>query len=237
MVIPCELSLVPHSAVHFAVYVPDSDTCIVRPLDPLLQLTVPLQPEAVKVAFSPSQQIVLSVLIVGIVGVVFVPIIIVFELPEVPQLVVQVAVYVPEPTCLLEPTPKPDDQVIVPPSQPVAVMVALSGTHTLVTLLLKTGAVGGVPVVIVTELEADDVPHELTHVAVYVPMPTSFVAPVPNVPDHVIVPSAQPVAVNVAFSVPQTIVLFADITGATGAGLVVIVTVFEFGLFPQIFSQ
>jgi hypothetical protein len=166
MVIPCELSLVPHSAVHFAVYVPDSDTCIVRPLDPLLQLTVPLQPEAVKVAFSPSQQIVLSVLMVGIVGVVFVPIIIVFELPEVPQLVVQVAVYVPEPTCLLEPTPKPDDQVIVPPSQPAAVMVALSGTHTLVTLLLKTGAVGSLPFCITTVLDTSLSPQIVTHFAV-----------------------------------------------------------------------
>ncbi len=136
------------------------------PVDPLLQLIVPLQPVAVNVAFSPSQQIVLSVLIVGTVGVVLVPIVITFELPDVPQLVVQVAVYVPAPTCLLVPTPSPDDQVIVPPSQPVAVMVALSGTHTLVTLLVKTGAEGGVPVVIVTVFEADEVPHEFTHVAV-----------------------------------------------------------------------
>ena len=42
---------------------------------------------------------------------------------------------------------------------------------------------------------------------------------------------------KVAFSVPQTVVLFVAITGATGAGFVVIVTVFEFALLPQIFSQ
>jgi hypothetical protein len=103
-----------------------------------------------------------------------------------------------------------------------------------VLLLAITGADGAGPFVIVTEFEADDVPHELTHVAVYVPMPTSFVAPVPNVPDQVIVPSAQPVAVNVAFSVPQTIVLFVDTTGATGAGLAPIVIVFELPEVPQL---
>ncbi len=143
----------------------------------------------------------------------------------------------PAPTSLVVPTPKPADHVMVPPTQPVAVKVALSATHTLVTLLLNTGALGGVPVVIVTLFDAVDVPQMVVHVAVYVPAPTSFVDPVPNVPDQVIVPSVQPVAVKVAFSVPQTVVLFVAITGATGAGFVVIVTVFEFALLPQIFSQ
>lgn len=50
-------------------------------------------------------------------------------------------------------------------------------------------------------------------------------------------PSAQPVAVSVAFSTPQTTVLLEVIAGANGAGRVVIVTVLEFALFPQIFSQ
>jgi len=63
------------------------------PVEPLLQVIVPpVQPVAVKVAFSPSQHIVLSVLITGTGGAGFVPIIIVFEVPDVPQLVVQVAV-------------------------------------------------------------------------------------------------------------------------------------------------
>jgi hypothetical protein len=211
---------------------------MLAPVEPLLQVIVPpVQPTAVKVAFSPSQHIVLSVVITGATGAGFVPIIIVFELPDVPQLVVHVAVYVPATTSLVLPTPNPADQVIVPPTQPVAVNVALSFAQTLLTLLVNTGAGGGVPVVIVTVFEADDVPHELTHVAVYVPAPTSFVVPVPKPPDHVIVPSEQPVAVKVAFSTPQTTVLLVEITGATGAGLVPIVIVFEFGLLPQIFSQ
>jgi hypothetical protein len=127
--------------------------------------------------------------------------------------------------------------VIVPPVQPVAVNVALSVPHTVVLLDAITGAVGAGPLLIVIEFEADEGPQELTHVAVYVPTPTSFDAPVPNPPDQVIVPSEQPVAVNVALSVPQITVLLAAITGATGAGRLVIVTVFEFGLLPQIFSQ
>ena len=64
------------------------------------------------------------------------------------------------------PTPNPADHVIVPPAHPVAVNVALSFAQTLLTLLVNTGAGGGVPVVIVTEFDADDEPHELTQVAV-----------------------------------------------------------------------
>ena len=56
----------------------------------------------------------------------------------------------------------------------------------------------------------------------------------PNVPDHVMVPPAHPVAVNVALSVPQIIVLFAEITGATGDGLVPMVIVLEFPEVPQL---
>lgn len=92
IVMPCELALVPHSVVQVAVYVPDSDTWMVVPVAVVLQVTVPLHPLAVKVAFSPSQHTVLSVVTTGTAGAVFVPMVIVFELPEVPQLVVQVAV-------------------------------------------------------------------------------------------------------------------------------------------------
>ena len=64
------------------------------------------------------------------------------------------------------PTPNPADQVIVPPTQPVAVNVAFSFAQTLLTLLVNTGAGGGVPVVMVTVFDADEVPHVFTHVAV-----------------------------------------------------------------------
>jgi hypothetical protein len=66
---------------------------MLAPVMPVLQVIVPpVQPTAVKVAFSPSQHTTLSVLITGTGGIGFVPIIIVFEFPDVPQLVVHVAV-------------------------------------------------------------------------------------------------------------------------------------------------
>jgi hypothetical protein len=135
---------------------------------------------------------------------------------------------------LVVPAPNPPDHVIVPPAQPVAVNVALSVPQTVVLLDAITGADGAGPLLIVIVFEADEVPQELTHVAVYVPIPTSFDAPVPKLPDQVIVPSAQPVAVNVALSVPQITVLLAAITGATGAGLVPIVIEFELPEVPQL---
>ena len=49
-----------------------------------------------------------------------------------------------------------------------------------------------------------------------------MVDPVPPA-DHVIVPSVQPVAVSIAFSVPQIVVLFALIVGAAGDAFVPIV--------------
>ena len=79
---------------------------------------------------------------------------------------VHVAVYVPAPTSLVVPTPKPADQVIVPPIQPVAVSVALSVPDTVVLLDEITGADGVGPLLIVIEFDTDELPHELTHVAV-----------------------------------------------------------------------
>ncbi|MCP9754867.1 hypothetical protein EGI26_06795, partial [Lacihabitans sp. CCS-44] len=69
-----------------------------------------------------------------------------------------------------------------------------------------TGVTGDGLVPIVIVFEFPDVPQLVVHVAVYV--------------HHVIVPSEQPVAVSVAFSAPQTIVLLVEITGVTGDGLV-----------------
>ena len=66
---------------------------MLAPVMPVLQVIVPpVQPTAVKVAFSPSQHIVLSTDIIGIVGCGLLPITMVLEAPDVPQLVVHVAV-------------------------------------------------------------------------------------------------------------------------------------------------
>jgi hypothetical protein len=113
----------------------------------------------------------------------------------------------------------------------------LSVPHIAVTLLDNTGATGVTPVTIVKVFEFPEAPHEFVQVAVYVPAPTSFVRPVVPPADQVIVPSVHPDAVKVAVSVPQIAVLLDTIDGATGVGLFVIVTAFEFGLIPQIFSH
>ena len=105
-------------------------------------ITPSAQPNAVKVAFSTPHTTVLFVDITGANGPGLVPIVIGFEFPEVPQLVVHVAVYVPAPTSFVVPTPKPADQVIVPPSQPEAVRVALSDPHIEVLLATIVGADG-----------------------------------------------------------------------------------------------
>jgi hypothetical protein len=91
--------------------------------------------------------------------------VIIFESPEVPHVVVQVAVYVPAVTSLVEPVP-PTDHVIVPPSQPVAVNIAFSVPHIVVLLADITGADGVAPVLIVTLFELPEVPHVVVQVAV-----------------------------------------------------------------------
>ena len=99
-----------------------------------------------------------------------------------------------------------------------------------------TGAVGVVPVVIVTTLLAELSPHTLLHVAEYVPaVLTLIVLPVALVL-HLILP-AQPVALNVAVSPLHKLVLFDEITGAAGFAPVPITISFDFGLTPQIFSH
>jgi hypothetical protein len=197
----------------------------------------PTQPVTVKVAFSVAHTFVLLAEITGAVETEPVPMVIGFETNELPHALTQVAVYVPAPTSFVAPVPKPDDQVIVPSVQPVAVKIAFSVPQTLVLLTEITGAVGARLVPMVIEFETNELPHALTQVAVYVPAPTSFVAPVPKPDDHVIVPPTQPVAVNVAFSVPQILVLLTEITGAVGDGLVPIVIEFETSELPHALTQ
>jgi hypothetical protein len=107
----------------------------------------------------------LSAVTVGAFGLVPVVMVITFEAPLVPQVVVQVAVYVPAVvTVSVEPT-APVFQVTVP-AQPVAVKVALAPLHKLVLLAEMLGAFGVLPVVIITEFDAPLVPQLLLQVAV-----------------------------------------------------------------------
>ena len=62
------------------------------PVEPLLQVTVPLQPVAVNVAVSLLHRLVLLVAMVGGFGVPPENIVMIFEAPLVPQAFIQVAV-------------------------------------------------------------------------------------------------------------------------------------------------
>jgi hypothetical protein len=119
---------------------------------------------------------------------------------------------------LVKPVPKAPDQVMIPPSQPLAVIVVLSAMQ--ISLApVNIGALGAGLVPTVTSFEALEVPQASVHVAVYLPGPTSFDVPVPNVPDQVIVPVVHPAAVNFTVLVPQTSVA-PEITGAIGEAFV-----------------
>ncbi len=119
------------------------------------------------------------------------------------------------------------------PLHPLAVNVAFSPSQQMVLFDESTGAVGVVPVVMVTTLLAVLSPQLLLHVAVYVPaVLTLIVLPVAFVL-HLIVPE-QPVALNVALSALHKLVLFDDITGATGLIPVLITTKLLEPLSPQL---
>jgi hypothetical protein len=204
----------PQASVHVAVYLPGPTSFVVPvPNVPDHVMVPPAHPVAVNLTvFVPHTSDAPD--ITGAAGVGFVPIVMVTA-PEGPQSLTQVAEYVPGPTSLVNPVPKVPDQVIVPPTQPEAVIVVFSFAQ--ISLApVNTGEGSNCLVFTTTSFEAAEVPQASVHVAVYFPGPTSLVIPVPNVPDHVIVPPAHPVAVNVVLAIAH-ISAAPDITGAIGA--------------------
>jgi hypothetical protein len=112
----------------------------------------------------------------------------------------------------------PVDQVITPPSHPVAVSIALPPSQTDVLSGVTIGGSGEPPSVITIVVENTEVPQSVVQVAVYVPNPAEIDAPVPaTAPSlyQVIVP-AHPLALKVALSVPQRETLSAVIAGSDG---------------------
>jgi len=159
-----DFGLTPHIVSQTTEYVPAALTLIVLLVAFVLHFKVPLQPVAVNVALSPVQIVVLSLTILGVVG--LTPVLMTIELEAllVPQTVVQLAVYVPE---LLTSMTLPVAPVlhVKLPLQPLAVNVAFSPSQHTVLFDEITGAVGVVPVVMVTILLAELSPHTLLHVA------------------------------------------------------------------------
>jgi hypothetical protein len=108
------------------------------------------------------------------------------------------------------------------PLQPFAVKVAVSLLHKLVLSLATTGAAGLSPVLITTTLDAGLVLHWFSQKTVYVPAPTIIVLVVSPVLHFKV--ALQLEAVNIAFSVPQIVVLSGVIDGVVGVGNVLIIT-------------
>ena len=126
---------------------------------------VPVQPDAVSVAFSSPHTVVLSAVTVGLAGALSWLITTGPADTVPPQVVLQVALYEPAPTWMLAPV-APVDQVTVPPSQPVAVRVAFSVPHTVAVLVDIVKLAGALSCVMVTGAELSEVPHTVTQVAV-----------------------------------------------------------------------
>ena len=84
--------LLPQLLLQVAVYVPEVVTSMVLVVAPVLQLKLPTHPLAVNIAFCPSQQIVLSLLMIGAFGLLPVVMMILLDTKLVPQLLVHVAV-------------------------------------------------------------------------------------------------------------------------------------------------
>jgi hypothetical protein len=208
---------VPQTSVQVAVYLPGVTSLVIPVPNVPDQVIVPLvHPVAVRVVFAVAH-ISAAPDITGAIGAAFVPIVMVAA-ADVPHALEQVAVYVPGPTSLVNPVPKAPDHVITPPSHTEAVIVVFSLAQ-ISFAPLNTGAIGEGLVPIVTSLEAPEVPQASVQVAVYLPGPTSFVVPVPKVPDHVMVPPTQPAAVSLVTAFAHTSAAPVN-TGANGAGLI-----------------
>jgi hypothetical protein len=135
---------------------------------------------------------------------------------------------------LLIPDPKPFDHVIVPSAHPLAVNVTLSFPQTKPPPL-KDGATGLKPSVIITVLDTEEGPQVFSHLAVYDPRPTFTVEVVSPLLHFKVEPEAHE-ELKATLAAPQT-VPEPVIVGAVGKFPVFIVTEFELGETPQIFSQ
>ena len=132
---------------------------------PSLHCTVPVAQAAISVAVSAPQRVVLLGPTVGAAGVLPVPMVIGSDATEVPQLLTQVAVYVPAPTEIGLPV-EPLLQVRIPPEGHEPVRAAFSSPHTVSLLAWILGLPGAGCVVITTGVEAGELPHAFTQVAV-----------------------------------------------------------------------
>ena len=226
-----EALLVPQTVVQLAVYVPEVLTSMLLPVAPVLHVKLPLQPVAVKVAFSPSQHTVLLEVITGELGVVPVVMVTTLLAELSPHTLLHVAVYVPAVLTLIL-LPLAFVLHLIVPVQPVALKVALSPLHKLVLFDEITGADGFTPLPITISFDFGLTPHIFSQTTEYVPAAFTLIVLLVAFVLHFKVP-LQPVAVNIAVSPVQMVVLSLTILGVVGLTPVLITIEFEATLLPQ----
>ena len=166
-----DAGLVPHSLLQVAVYVPALVILILLPVAPVLHAIVPLQLDAERVADSVPHKIVLLLTITGAGGIiqpqsVFTLIMIGAEAVLVPQVFLQIAVYVPAADADTDKVlPVTPELQVTTPEHPFAVNNATSVVQISVLFVVTFGADGLPPVVIVILSEAILVPQSFLHIA------------------------------------------------------------------------
>jgi hypothetical protein len=227
--------LEPQLLLQLALNVPLAFTVMLLLVEPLLHNKLPVQPLAVIVATSLPQILVLSGVITGAFGAV--PFVMVTTLLAglEPQLLLQLALNVPLAftVMLLLVEPLLHNKL---PVQPLAVIVATSLPQIFVLSGVITGAFGAVPFVMVTTLLAGLEPQLLLQLALNVPLAFTVMLAVVAPLLHNKLP-VQPLAVIVATSLPQILVLSGVITGAFGLLSVLISKTAEATLLPQLLLQ
>ncbi|CAH0998062.1 hypothetical protein EMA8858_04197 [Emticicia aquatica] len=121
------------------------------------------------------------------------------------------------------------------PAQPAAVKVAVSASQMVVLEAVTVGGFGLSPILIMISFDLGLIPQIVSHLAEYVPAVTLIIVPVALVLQTTV--PLQPVAVNVAVSVPQIVNLLAVIVGVVGVTPVCISIVFDAELCPQLLLQ
>ena len=118
------------------------------------------------------------------------------------------------------------------PAQPLAVNTALSPEQIPVLFELMLGAAGILPVLITISFDFGLTPHIVSHTAEYVPAALTVMLAVVAPVLHFTVP-LQPVALNNAVSVPQSVSFVVAIVGVLGVTPVLITIGLELTLLPQ----
>ena len=125
---------------------------------------------------------------------------------------------------------------LIVPLQPVALNVALSPLHKLVLVEEITGAAGFTPMPITISFDFGLTPQSVSHTTEYVPAALTVIVLLVAFVLHFKVP-LQPVALNVALSPVQIVVLSLVIVGVVGLTPVRITIEFDALLVPQTVVQ